>query len=252
MFQSQSYNCSKEFVHELSELLNTFGLGITAVNNILLFLRGGIMQVQSESDLKRVTINLTLPFNTGKREVSHSKLKISPNTVQDSNLTTKWFPTQQKQLKRSLSMKDSSLIIEDPQDLPIVLTSSIQTYPKDKKKIEELWTKEELLACLEGELEGGRSLEVCRTLMVISKDPEYVKKYFLGDFLVEVCENLNQAERVLLRYFEFQAQFSAVLVEEVTQEARNLIGFLEKTEENCYLKTPVYWFRGFLRKDIIN
>ena len=246
MFQSQSYNCSKEFVHELSELLNTFGLGITAVNNILLFLRGGIMQVQSESDLERVTINLTLPFNTGIKQVSHSKLKISPNTVQDSNLTTKWFPIHQKQIKRSLSKRDSSLFSDELQDFPIILTSSVQIFAKDKKKIRELWSKEELLACLNEETEFiGCGIK--KTLMVISKNVENVKELFSDEFLLEVCENFTQAERVYLRYFEYQAQFSAVLVEDIAQEARNLIDLLARTEENCYLKTPIYWFRGFLR-----
>ncbi len=86
-----------------------------------------------------------------------------------------------------------------------------------------------------------------KTLMVISKDPESIQNYFFGEFSVQVCENFSQAERMLLRYFEFQAQFSAVLVEEVNEEVRHFIEFLEKIEESCYLKTPVYLFGWFLR-----
>lgn len=239
MFHTQNYNCSKEFIHQLSGLLNTYGLGIAAVNNILLFLRGGIVQVHSESEPNKVTINLTLPFNTGIKKVNNPKLKISPDTIQDSKLTTKWRPSPQKPLRRSKSINNNPKTSEELKKFSIFSGSQIQIFAQYKEKIKEIWTKEEILA------EADRDSDIKKTLLIISKSPEFVKDFFSDSFLVQVCKDVPAAKQVFLRFFECQAQFSAVLVEEVNQDIQLFKEFVEKTEENCYLKTPLYYFRGF-------
>lgn len=241
MFHTQNYNCSKDFIHQLSELLNTFGLGIAAVNNILLFLRGSIVQVHSESERNKVIINLTLPFNTGIKKVNNPKLKISPETTQESSLTTKWRPSPQKPLKRSQSISNNPKNPEELKKFSIFSGSQIQISGQHKEKIKEIWSIDEILQ--------EKDSEVKKTLLIISKNQEYVKEFFSDSFLVRVSEDVPSAKQVFLRFYECQAQFSAILVEEVNQDVQVFRDFIEKTEENHYLKTPVCWFRGFYREN---
>jgi hypothetical protein len=236
MFMSQNYHCSKDLIHQSSENLNKYGLAITASNSILLFLRGNIGKVHSESDMNKVTINLTLPFNTGKRTVSHPQVRISQN-MQENGLTTRWKPASIKLTRQST--KDFSADFEEEvnEGLVQVTLDSIVVDLRSENFVEisaldQIWTFDMLNA---------------KAFVLVVSDLESAKTLFPENFVVVQCLDCSQASDLFSRYFQYKARFDAILVSQVSAEVRNFSQMVKSLEKDSYLKTNIFYFKALKR-----
>lgn len=237
MFLSQNYHCSKDVILQSSEQLNKFGLGVTASNSILLFLRGNIVKVHSESDMSKVTINLTLPFNTGKRFVNHPKIRISKNLVQETNLTNRWKPVLHRSVKRMNSVKENSVSFEADNgfELSFVCLEPIFVDNCVREEIKEILDVEELIV--------PDMLNAKVFVLVVSK-MQALNSIFKNNFVVVKCKNSEEAKEVFLKYCKYKAKFNAILLDQLNKETYELSRLVRETEKESYLKTAIYYLRS--------
>ena len=237
MFLSQNYHCSKDVILQSSEQLNKFGLGVTASNSILLFLRGNIVKVHSESDMSKVTINLTLPFNTGKRVVNHPKIRISENLVQETNLTNRWKPVLHKSVKRLNGIKENSISFEAETgfELSFVNLDPIFIDNCVKEEIKEILNVEELIAS---------DILNSKVFVLVITQLQSLSSIFPSNFVLVKCKNSAEAKNVFLSYCKYKAKFNAILLDQLNKETYDLSRLVREMEKESYLKTAIYYLRS--------
>ena len=91
IFNQFSDFTSREFIEYTADSIYKSDIDITATKFIIKLLNGHLVRVHSEHEQKKVTINLSLPFITGKILLNIPMIHISNTSIQET-LTIKWKP----------------------------------------------------------------------------------------------------------------------------------------------------------------
>lgn len=272
----QSFFWSKEVVEDKIKSLYTFGMGVAAANSTLLYLKGQIVKVHSENDHNKVTINLTIPFNTGKRKVSSSLIHISQTSTQETPLTTRWKPGQ--------PIAHSSSMINNLSSSDVQQTSSCEIVPCDFFSISNVSSRNQTLRSnftiqdivLESssdeetfnfseiqeektentisntQISQDSEPHIKKCILIFTKNPT-LKQELLShlDLIVKIADSIDSGLRVFNSFFDYSARFSAILVDFNEEDSLYIQDYIKDTERLCFYQTPIYYSVKDLYKELM-